>query len=223
MSDDNPTLKGWRSVQVYTLSAICLLIGVTMGYLVRGSAAGKAPTSAPTTTGANPAAGIPVGSNQPGADDMKRMAEKQVAPLLEQLKSNPNDPEILAKIAHYYMVASQFNDAAVYYEKTVAVKPTAEYLTGLANAYYYAGKPDKAMENLNRALQTDPTFADALYNLGVLKWQVKGDTKGAVEAWEKLIKTNPKHPQLDQVKKMIARAKEHEKVPPGTKTEKPAM
>ncbi len=139
------------------------------------------------------------------------------------MKSNPNDPEILAKIAHYYMVASQFNDAAVYYEKTVAVKPTAEYLTGLANAYYYAGKPDKAMENLNRALQTDPTFADALYNLGVIKWQVKGDTKGAVEAWEKLIKTNPKHPQLDQVKKMIARAKEHEKVPPGTKTEKPAM
>jgi len=224
MSNDTPTLKSWRSVQVYTLSAICLLIGVTMGYLVRGSTAGKTPSTPPAATGGgNPASGIPLGSDQPNADSMKRMAEKQVAPLLEQLKSNPNDPEILAKIAHYYMVASQFNDAAVYYEKTVAVKPTAEYLTGLANAYYYAEKTDKAMENLNRALQTDPTFADALYNLGVIKWQVKGDTKGAVEAWEKLIKTNPKHPQLDQVKKMIARAKEHEKVPPGTKTEKPAM
>jgi cytochrome c-type biogenesis protein CcmH/NrfG len=224
MSNDTPTLKSWRSVQVYTLSAICLLIGVTMGYLVRGSTAGKTPSTPPAATGGgNPAAGIPLGSSAPNENDMKRMAEKQVAPLLAQLQNNPNDPELTAKIAHYYMVANQYNDAVVYYEKTVAVKPTPEYLTALANAYYFAGKPDKAMENLNRALKEDPNFADALFNVGVIKWQVQGDTQGAIASWEKLIKTNPKHPQLDEVRKMIAKAKQHEKVAPGTKTDKPAM
>jgi cytochrome c-type biogenesis protein CcmH/NrfG len=76
---------------------------------------------------------------------------------------------------------------------------------------------------LNRALQLDPKFASALFNLGMLKWQVQGDVKGAIASWEKLVKTNPNHPQVEQVKKMIARAKEHEKIPAGTKTDKPAM
>jgi cytochrome c-type biogenesis protein CcmH/NrfG len=57
----------------------------------------------------------------------------------------------------------------------------------------------------------------------MLKWQVRGDVKGAIASWEKLVKTNPNHPQVEQVKKMIARAKEHEKMPAGTKTDKPAM
>jgi cytochrome c-type biogenesis protein CcmH/NrfG len=222
MSTDTSTLKGWRSVQVYTLSAICLVVGITMGYLVRGSTAGKAP-STPAATISNPAAGIPVGSGQPSSADMKRMAEKQVAPLLEQLKSRPNDPELLAKIANFYMLGDQYAESAQYYEKLVAIKPAPEYYTALGTAHFYTNQPDKALDDMNKALQIDPKYADALYNIGMIKWRVQGDSKGAIAAWEKLIETNPKHPQLEQVKKMIAQAKKHESMPAGAKTEKPAM
>jgi cytochrome c-type biogenesis protein CcmH/NrfG len=224
MSDNNQTVQtGWSSVQVYTLSAICLLIGITVGYLVRGSTAAKAPTPpAAMSQSAGEGTGGSMGQ-PPTPEAMKRMADKQVAPLMEQLKSKPNDPEIMGKIAHYYMVASQYKDAAIYYEKTVAVKPTAENWTNLANAYYYSESPDKAMEALNQALKIDPKSADALFNLGVLKWQVQGDSKGAIQCWETLIKTNPNHPQLAQVKQMIAKAKQHANMPPGSKTDKPAM
>lgn len=218
MSDETQTVKtGWSSVQVYTLSAICLLIGVTMGYLYRGSTAPQ--TSAPAavqTQGIAPAA-----NEQPTPEAMKRMAEKQVAPLLEQISKNPNDVDALAKVAHYYMAAGQFDEAAKYYDKAAEVKPTPAALTDLANAYYYAGSGDKAIETLNRALKLDPKFANALYNLGMLKWQVNGDTKGAIETWQKLLKTNLDAPRRAQVEKMIAKAKEHSKIPPGTKTEKP--
>ena len=223
MSNDTSTLKGWRSVQVYTLSAICLVIGITMGYLVRGSTAGKAPSAPPAATGSNPASDIPLGGSQPTGDDMKRMAEKQVAPLLEQLKSNPKDPELLGKIAHYYMVAQQYNDGAAYYEKVVEVQPTAENYTNLSNAYYYAGADDKAIDALNKALKIDPTSTNALYNLGVLKWQVQGDSKGAIDTWEKLLKNKLDDKQRAQVQKMITNAKKHANMPAGTKTEKPAM
>jgi cytochrome c-type biogenesis protein CcmH/NrfG len=154
---------------------------------------------------------------------MKRMAEKQVQPFLAQLEKNPNDADTLIKVAHYYFVAGQFADAAKYYGKAAEVKPTVELLTKLSGAYYYAGSGDKAIDAVNRALKIDPKSADALFNLGMLKWQVQGDTKGAIECWERLLKENPKHPQRAQVEKLIARAKEHAKVAPGTKTDKPAM
>jgi cytochrome c-type biogenesis protein CcmH/NrfG len=225
MSDENQTVKtGWSSVQVYTLSAICLLIGVTMGYLFRGSTAPKAPAAVQTQMSAgSSAAGMPGAPAQPTPEAMKRMADKQVEPLLAQLEKNPKDTDTMAKVAHYYIVAGQFNDAAKYYEMESAVKPSADVLTQLSGAYYYGGSGDKAIDTLNRALQLDPKSANALYNLGMLKWQVKGDTKGAIECWEKLLKENPNHPKRAQVEKMIARAKEHEKVSAGTKTDKPAM
>jgi cytochrome c-type biogenesis protein CcmH/NrfG len=154
---------------------------------------------------------------------MKMMADKKVAPLLEQLKNNPKDTDTLTKVGAFYMAAQQFSEATKYFERAADARPTAESLTNLANAQAYSGDGNKAIATLNHALQLDPKFASALFNLGMLKWQVQGDVKGAIASWEKLVKTNPNHPQVEQVKKMIARAKEHEKIPAGTKTDKPAM
>lgn len=225
MSDDIQTVKtGWSSVQVYTLSAICLLVGVTMGYLYRGSTAPTAPSASTTATVQTQTPGGGIDTSAPQSPEaMKRMADKQVAPLLEQLKSNPNDAETLAKVAHYYIVAGQFHDAVTYYEKSVAIKPTAETLTQLAGAYYYSGSTDKTVDALNRALQTDPKYPNALYDYGMLKWQVQGDAKGAIDYWQRLLKTNPNYPRRDEVEKLIARAKQHATMTPGTKTDKPAM
>ena len=222
MSDDIQTVKtGWSSVQVYTLSAICLLVGVTMGYLYRGSTAAQAPgASAPAAVQTQTPEGA---SAPPTPEAMKRMADKQVAPLLEQLKTDPNNAGTLDKVAHFYLVAGQFNDAATYYDKETTVKPTAEGLTQLAIADYYGGAGDKAIDALNRALKIDPKSANALYNLGMLKWQVKGDVNGAVECWQTLLNTNLDASRRAQVEQMIARAKEHAKIPAGTKTDKPAM
>jgi cytochrome c-type biogenesis protein CcmH/NrfG len=42
---------------------------------------------------------------------------------------------------------------------------------------------------------------------------VQGDTKGAIECWQKLLKTNPNHPQRDQVEKMIKVVNQHKDMP----------
>jgi cytochrome c-type biogenesis protein CcmH/NrfG len=152
------------------------------------------------------------------------MADKQVAPLLDELKQNPNDTDTMIKVGGYYYAARQFADAAAYYEKAAAIKPTADVLTKLSNAQFYTGAGDKAIETLNQALKLDPKFANALYDLGMLKWQVQGDTKGAVASWEQLLKvTKPDNPIHATVEKMIAKVKEHEKMSAGKKTDKPAM
>jgi len=217
MSDENQSAKtSWTSVQVYTMSVLCLLVGVTVGYLFHGPTASH-PSSA-TAPAAQTQQQMP-----PSPEQMKQMADKKVAPMLEELKNNPKDTDTMVKIGTFYLAARQFDDSQKYFQKAVDVKPSADNLTKLANAQFYGGAGDKAIDSLNKALQLDPKSANALYNLGMLKWQVKGDVKGAIAAWEKLVKTNPHHPQIEQVKKMIARAKEHEQIPAGTKTDKPAM
>ena len=225
MSDEKQSVEtAWTSVQVYAMSVLCLLVGVTVGFLYRGSNASQASTSAPVVQQQMPGANPGQAQQPPSPDQMKQMADKQVAPLLEQANKNPSDFDALIKIGGYYFAARQFDKAATFYEKAANVKQTADVLTKLSNAQFYGGSGDKAIDTLNRALQLDPKFANALYNLGMLKWQVRGDVKGAIASWERLLKvTDPNNPNRAAVEKIIYRAKEHEKMSADKKTDKPAM
>jgi cytochrome c-type biogenesis protein CcmH/NrfG len=141
-------------------------------------------------------------------EQLKHMADKTVEPFLDKLKQNPNDPDLLHQVGNAYYAAHQFGTAVEYYSKSADLKPDPMVLTQLSNAYHYSGSDEKAIATLDRALQVDPTFANALFNLGMLKWQTQGDSAAAIKAWEKLLKTNPKHPNRSKVEQLIARVKE---------------
>ena len=51
------------------------------------------------------------------------MADKQAAPLLEQLKSKPNDPALIAQIGNMYYDAQVFPMAIDYYQKVSGDRP----------------------------------------------------------------------------------------------------
>jgi len=99
--------------KLYTLAVVCLLLGMAGGWLIRGSqssaAAAPAETaSAPAPTGMGGAMnGQPV-NGQPTPDQLKQMADAQAAPLIEKLKADPNNPELLAGIGNYYYDAQQY-------------------------------------------------------------------------------------------------------------------
>ncbi len=220
-----PAQTGWTSTQVYAMAVLCLVVGVAVGYLFRGSNSAT-PAAQPTAVQQQPDApgGMPGGMQQPPTpDQMKAMADKQVAPLLEKLKQNPKDVDALLKVGSFYMLAQQFSDARSYYQRAVDLNGSADNLTHLANAEAIGGDSDAALATLNKALKVDPNSANALYNLGMLKWKVMGDTKGAIACWEELLKRNPNHPRRADVEKVIALAKQHEKMPADAKPGKPQM
>ena len=208
-----------RPAQVYAMAAICLAVGLAIGYLIpgsqpaagpvqsagtaaspssRGSAPGGAepagkPTSAAAVAGsASPHGSAMGGGRMPTMAEMKNMADKQAAPLLEKLKSDPNNAAVLMQIGAIYHTTHQFNEAAVYYGNAVQVAPSNVPLrTKLAASLYRAGDVDASIAQLNQALTYDPKDANALFDLGTIKLQGKQDGKGAVAAWQKLLKTNP--------------------------------
>ena len=215
-SDQQP--KFWSAIQVYTMAVICLILGIAFGYLLR--APGTATASAPV---AIPRPAPNKGPDLPNAADMKRMADKQVAPLLAELKNNPKDADLLSKIGQAYLAAQQSQTAQQYLEQSAALKPTPDTLNALSFVYYSLGDADKAIQTLHRALRIDPKNAKVLFNLGMFEWHGKSDPKAAIAAWQTFIKANPNDPKTAQVEKMIAQAKQHLNIAPGTKTAIPAV
>jgi cytochrome c-type biogenesis protein CcmH len=211
----------WNSAKAYTMAVIALILGLAVGYLVHTPSAARTLVPAASVT-PRPAPRGGMGT-MPSADDMKRMADKQVAPLLEELKKNPKDADLLSKIGQSYLAARQFQPAQTYLEQSVALKANVETLNALSFVYYSIGEVDKSIETLNRALKMDPKNPKVLFNLGVFEWHGKSDPKAAIAAWQTFIKTNPNDPKRPEVEKMIAQAKQHLNVPAGAKTDKPTM
>ena len=52
----------------------------------------------------------------------------------------------------------------------------------------------------------NPKDANALFNLGLIRWKGKDDPTGAVAAWKELLKTNPNLEKKPIVESMIAEA-----------------
>ncbi len=218
MPDNNTSSNTtWTGVQAYTLAVVCLLLGMAGGWLIRGSqspaaAAPAVAVSAPAPTGMGGAA-----NGQPTPEQMKQMADTQAAPLIEKLKSDPNNPELLASIGNSYYDAQQYPTAVDYYGRALKAKPSdAAVRTDMATAYWYMGNADTAIAEFNKSLTYEPNKPNTLFNLGLVKWQGKMDINGAVADWEKLLATNPNYEGKDKVEQMIAEAKKHTGVKPGT-------
>ena len=192
-----PAGSAWQAKQVYAMAVISLVVGLAIGYLFRGSQS-PAPAT-PAVTAAEPnsqpsphTGAMGKGGKMPSLDEMKQMADKKAAPLLDKLKTDPTNKDLLIQVAKIYGSTHQFKEAAVYYDKAVQIDPKDVALrTQLASTLYYDGDVDGALSQLQQSLHYDPKDANSLFNLGMIKWQGKQDSKGALAAWQQLLKSNP--------------------------------
>jgi cytochrome c-type biogenesis protein CcmH/NrfG len=180
----------WQAKQVYAMAIICLVVGLAIGYLFRGS---QSPAAAQPAANAQPSAPAgAMGGHMPSLEEMKQMADKKAAPLLEKLKGDPNNSDLLIQVGNIYKSTHQFKEATGYYDKALQVDPkNVAIRTEMASCLYYNGDVDGAISQLQQALHYDPKDANSLFNLGMMKWQGKQDSKGAVAVWQQLLKSNP--------------------------------
>jgi len=190
-----PTARSaWQAKQAYAMAVICLVVGLAIGYLFRGSQSPALPAQPAANAQPSPAAGGMGGTTGqvPTLDQMKKMADKKAEPLLEQLKRDPKNSDLLFQVGKIYSSTQQFKEAAVYYDKALQVDPKNVHLrTEMASCLYYSGDVEGAIRQLQQSLHYDPKDANSLFNLGMIKWQGKQDSTGALAAWQELLKSNP--------------------------------
>ena len=207
-----PTITAWTASQAYTMAVVCLLLGLAVGYLLRGSSAAPLAQAAVATPAAQELgpAQIPGMGGMPAGQPNTDLADKAVAPMLQALQQNPKDTATLTNIGNTYYDAKIYDKAIQYYAEALKIAPrNVNVRTDMATAYWYLGDADHAVAELEKSLAQEPTHAQSLFNLGIVKWQGQKDTQGAIAAWQKLIQTNPNYPERRNVEQLIERARDH--------------
>jgi tetratricopeptide (TPR) repeat protein len=217
MEGNGPGAGQWTSTQAYVLSVICLLLGVAVGYLVRGSASSNNTATearaAATESLSSPGGGV----QQPTVEQLRQMADTQAQPLLKQLESDPKNSVLLYQIGNLYYDAQQYPEAVKYYDNSLKIDPKAtDVRTDMATAYHLMGQPDRAIQEYDAVLKIDGKHANALFNEGMVKWQDKMDFSGAIALWKRLLEVHPDYAQRDRVEKLIAQAEQHLTIKPGS-------
>ena len=221
MEGNGPGAGQWTGRQAYVLSVICLLVGVAVGYLVRGSAPSN---NTPTQVRASSAESLPAsmaGGQQPSVGELRQMADAQAQPLLKQLESDPRNSTLLYQMGNLYYDAQQYPEAVKYYENSLQIDPKAtDVRTDMATAYHLMGQSDRAIQEYDAVLKIDGKHANALFNEGMVKWQDKMDLNGAIALWKRLLEVHPDYAQRDRVEKLIAQAEQHLTIKPGSEAAK---
>lgn len=207
----------WTSVQAYVLAVICLLVGIAGGWFIRGSQSPALPASETASAPAPAAAMGSPAAQAPTPDQMQKMADTQAAPFIEKLKTDPSNAELLSNIANIYYDTQVYPTAIEYYQRALKVEPAnAGARTDMATAYWYTGDADTAIAEFQKSLTYEPNKANTLFNLGIVEWQGKMDIDKATATWQKLLATNPNYEAKDKVLELMAQAKKHAGVKPGT-------
>jgi tetratricopeptide (TPR) repeat protein len=210
--------KQWTGPRAVALMVVCLLVGIGGGWAMRGTrhpvqteTAKAATIPDASATSANPA------TQASSPDQLKTMADNEAAPLIAKLNADPKNLDLLTSVGNVYYDARQYPAAVNYYGRALAMKPSdAAVRTDMATAYWYLGDADKAIVEFNTALNYAPTNPNTLFNLGMVKWQGKHDSAGAIADWKKLLSTTPGYAARDKVEKMLSDV-EKQAAKPGAK------
>ena len=106
-------------------------------------------------------------------------------------------PELAAahfNVALLYKKNLQYPDAMAAYENAVRleVEQVEEVYSNMGVLYSEMREPDKARDMYNRALDVDPAYVPALFNLAGL-FEETGEKQEATELYQRILSIDPKH------------------------------
>lgn len=108
-------------------------------------------------------------------------------------KQDPDNPEVLNKLAFIYFKEGDAQTALHKYERSLALDPNDDLThNAIAEVLRKLGRLDEAQEHYKSAADIDDTYAETYYNYGQLLIE-KGDSEGARMMFGKALDLDPDH------------------------------
>lgn len=177
-----------------------LLVGGLAGYML--SIAGPQPAAAPATVPAGTAAPATSGPDAGMVDEVALRAYRDI------LTRDPKNVQAAVSAGNMLYDAKRYEESIAFYQQAMTADGSdVNVSTDLGTALWYTGRPDAAVAQYAVSLTLNPTHAQTLFNMGIVKSDGKKDYAGAVAAWESLLASNPSYPNAANVRRLIAEAK----------------
>lgn len=124
------------------------------------------------------------------------------------IAKDPKNYDAIVALGNVYFDSGKFEKAIEMYQKALELNPKdVNVRTDMGTMYRKIGDFDKAIEAFRKSVAVEPNHEQSRFNLGVTLYYDKKDLKGAAAAWEELLKINPNHPEAENIKRVIAEAK----------------
>lgn len=173
-----------------------ILFGLIAGWIIGSQyeSARRQPISTPPAAASAPAAA----SQAPPLDEAKVTAFRSAA------DREPKNAAPRAQLGDLYFGSERFDDSIKWYEEALALTPDDVRVSSqLAMAYYYTNQTDRAVQQLERTVKTNPKHAETWLNLGFVRAFGKQDLAGAEQAWQQALKIAPDAPEGQAAKRAI--------------------
>ena len=171
-----PRSDPWKKVALGVLSLGLVALIAFAGYTLGGG--GSAPG------GGGTAAASPT---------VPQVDEAKVARLMAQLQANPTDTAVLLTLADEYYNGGQYETAATFLDKLLAVDP--EHIKGLlarGAVSFNLDQLDAAEATWLKVVELDPDNQEVHYDLGFLYLnQTTPDWAGVQREWSRVIEIDP--------------------------------
>lgn len=177
-----------------------LLVGSLAGYVLSTVAAGGRPQAAIVSTAP---------ASAPGAAAPAAMVDEQALKTYRDiLARDPGNYQAAVNAGNVLYDGKRYDEAVTYYQQAMRINGSdVNVSTDLGTALWYSGRPDEAIAQYEISLRLSPDHAQTLFNLGIVRSDGKSDFKGAVQAWETLLRTNPAYPNASNVRTLITEAR----------------
>jgi len=150
-----------------------------------GTAAAPRGPMAPTQVGPNAGGGAPM------------VAE--INRLKGMLQDDPENGQILMRLANIYHDGAMWQQAVGYYERAIAVMPeNPDVLTDLGVCYRGMNEHEKALGLFERAQEVNPKHWQSLYNIVVVAGFDLDRADEAFKAIDKMESMDQRPPEIDQ-------------------------
>lgn len=210
-----------KSFNIIISFVVGIVFGFFLGFIVYGSL--KAPEKRASSSSLNlPEGHPPIGRLPEGHPPISQLPEghppidafptpsasdQQVQQLEEKAKAAPQNVDLRIHLGNLCLDTNRLDKAAIWYNRALELEPKElNVRTNLAVTYFRLNQNDKAIAELEKVLSDKPTFPLALLYMGTIRRDIN-DKKGAIDAWERLIKTNPDFQGIEKVKEQVAALK----------------
>ncbi len=172
---------------------ICLGVGLGIGYYF-GRQTAEVGSPVPVSGG----------QSQAGVMDPTAFVQNE-ANLKAMIASNPKDVNAATQLGNLYYDHGQYREAVEWYGKSLEIQPgNPDVLTDRGTSFWNLNQPDSAIAEFKKALASDPSHAQTLYNMGVVYLHGKNDAAEAKKAWQTLLATNPNYPDRAKVEQELS-------------------